>query len=145
MKHSGGGQTSDAVHASGGHLEIHECDMSSTGGAGVQIKGRGTEAELTWCHAHDCNQSGFLVASQAHALVEDCTANDNGQAGYVVLEAKAELRRNIGYRNLGGIGVFGKGSVATLERNQLKGNRQDNLHVDKSCMKKVKMTENVTE
>jgi len=66
IKHTGSGQRSDAVHASAGCLmEVHECDVSSTGGAGLQVKGDGTRAEVTWCTAHHSSQSGFLVASQA--------------------------------------------------------------------------------
>ena len=146
IKHTGSGSTYDAVHASqAGSLEVHECDLSSTGGAGLHIKGSGTRAEVTWCMAHHSNQSGFLIASQAFATLEDCTASDNGQAGYVVMEAEAELRRNIAVRNLGGVGVFGKGSACLLERNQLRGNRQDNLHIDTACKKNVTQSGNVVD
>jgi len=133
----------DAVTISGGEAEVHECDLRSSKGSGVHVKG-GAKATVTWCNAHDNEQSGFLVSAKAFGIIEDCSAKDNLQAGYVVMEAGAELRRNIAVRNLGGIGIFGKGCEAVVECNQLKGNRQDNLHVDAKCKKKIKLIENVT-
>jgi len=127
----------------GNDAEVHECDTSSSSGGGIHIIG--ATAKVSWCEVHKCHDNGMLIDRKANVNIEDCTAEDNGRTGYSIVEADAVLQRCIGVRNLQGIGVFGKSSTVKLESNQLRGNREANLHIDNNCKSRVKLENNVTD
>ncbi|MBD0370510.1 MAG: right-handed parallel beta-helix repeat-containing protein [Pyrinomonadaceae bacterium] len=104
-----------AVTASGGELNLEDCDVTSAALTGVGIYGAGTKGFIRRCRIHDCAESGVYFYRNSSGLVEDCDLFNNGFANVSVKEAADPTVRNSRIYNSKSSGVYvylnGKGTV----------------------------------
>lgn len=116
-----------AVTASGGELNLEDCDVTSSALTGVGIYGSGTKGFIRRCRVHDCAESGIYFYRNSEGVVEDCDVFNNGFANISIKEGADPTVSNSRIYNSKASGVYvylnGKGTVedSTIYGNTYSG------------------------
>eukprot|EP00741_Cyanophora_paradoxa_P013232 tig00000178_g12781.t1 len=108
----------------GSRAVIENCDISKTGGRGIEISGEGTAPILRANHVHNCGLSGVYFHSKAKGLLDSCEMQHNGNAGVAIASgADPVVTANWIADQSRGI-IVCQGGKGTIERNEFERIRE---------------------
>lgn len=119
-----------AVVILNGRLELERCDISNTGGEGVDIRGE-ANPRIRWCKIHDCGVWGVAFVNNARGVLEDNEIWSNSLANvYISGSAQPVIRRNrVHHGDTYGIQIYKQGG-GLVEDNDVFLNRSDGIDID---------------
>jgi F-box protein 11 len=119
----------DAIDVADGEVEIHACDITSWGRAGVAI--HSSRATLEGCHVHDCRQGpGVFISENGRGIVENNRITENRQSGIQVTgTTDLHVRGNLIHDNTeDGIFIYKNGN-GTFADNEVTDNTSQGIEV----------------
>jgi hypothetical protein len=132
-----GGEHGSCLFIGQGRLDVEDCDIMCSGGAGVTVTG-GADPRLRRNRIHDCGDDGIFVVGKGLGTFDDNEICANTRYGVRILgEAHPTLRRNrIGENGAVAIGIF-DGGYGLFEDNDLRGNANGAWAIAPNCLSKV--------
>lgn len=120
-----------AVDISKGRLRLENCEISSTGMAGINISGKGTNPFIYQCKIYEAAKYGILLSKNSSATIEACDIFGQKFGIYILKGCNPTVRRcKIHDMQADGIFVSGNGE-GTVENCDIIGNNKAGVRIKK--------------
>ena len=125
---------STAINVGQGHLEVEDCDVTSTGMPTAMIH-KESECIMRRVRLHDVKKNiGLMVYDHAKAVFEDCEVFGHGMTGINIDDDGAMIVRRCRINRNGGAGIrISDRAVATIEDTDLTGNSSGAFDIEPGC------------